>query len=72
MTTPVSTFEVLTGYNPDTGQVYKLEVVRSLDSGRVQYAWLQTRQTATDAWSPRCLLEHLSWEDGGPVPAGVA
>ena len=72
MTTPIMTFEVLCGFDPETGHQYKLEIIRDVDSQRSRCAYIRTRTSPADAWSPRVLLEQLPWNEGGPVPPSIS
>jgi hypothetical protein len=58
MTTPIITFEVLSGWSSDTGQEFHLVVFRGTE-GRIKRAQLRLRNTQVDDWSPPLELKHL-------------
>ena len=70
--TNIMTFEVLTGYSPETGQEFHVVVFRAVDGGRVKRCQLRLRNTPAEGWSDPLELKHLPWEDGGPLHPSVA
>lgn len=68
MTTPIITFECLTGYSSDTGQEFHLVVFRG-DQGRIKRCQLRLRNTQIDDWSQPLEMKHLPGDDTHPSAA---